>query len=64
MTNISEQRPGMDQHGPLGTYGCACQSRDAHTCILLRYGCDCGDPSERCECVCHQWSDDDEEGAQ
>lgn len=51
----------VDQHGPSSTYGCACKSADAHACILLRYGCDYGDPSERCECLCHQRDQDDDE---
>lgn len=32
---------------------CACPSSDAHRCIVTRFGCDCGDPSERCCCMCH-----------
>lgn len=51
---------GKVHEGPRNTYGCACQRMDAHACILQRYGCDCGDPSERCECLCHQWSEDDD----
>lgn len=48
-----------DTSGPRGTYGCACVSRDARNCALLRYGYhDCGD--FRCECMCHEWGDDDD----
>lgn len=48
--------------GPAGTYGCACVSRDARNCMLLRYGYhDCGDA--RCECLCHSWDDDDDDAA-
>lgn len=42
--------------GPRGTYGCACVSRDASWCAKLRLG---GDIDEQCECLCHQWRDDD-----
>ena len=50
-----------DQWGPAGTNGCACVSRDARNCALMRYGYreNCGSFDERCECACHQWSDDD-----
>ena len=49
--------------GPRGTYGCACKSRDAAECHRRRYGIVAGDAShgaEECDCLCHQWSDDDE----
>lgn len=47
-----------DAEGPRGTYGCACQDRDARECIRMRYGF-VGYSSERCECLCHQWDDDE-----
>lgn len=38
--------------------GCACLDRDAMQCAAIRYGMDhYGEP---CECLCHQWDDDDE----
>ena len=55
--------PERDQHGPRGTYGCACVSRDAAECHRRRYGIVAGDVShgaEECYCLCHQWSNDDE----
>lgn len=49
-----------DATGLRGTYGCACKSRDARNCALLRYGYN-GDPDcQRCECLCHEWPDDEE----
>ena len=30
--------PERDQEGPRGTYGCACVSREARTCLIVRYG--------------------------
>jgi hypothetical protein len=39
-------------------YGCACISRNAFACTELRYGY--RDQQERCECLCHNWEDDDE----
>lgn len=44
-------------------YGCACKSRDAAECHRRRYGIVPGDVShgaEECECLCHQWDDNDE----
>lgn len=52
-----------DAEGPSGTSGCACVSRDAAECHLHRYGIVAGDVShgaEECYCLCHQWSDDDD----
>ena len=52
-----------DTAGPRGTYGCACRSRDAAECHRRRYGIVAGDAShgaEECDCLCHNWSDDDE----
>jgi hypothetical protein len=57
----NEPTPERDTSGQRGTYGCACVSRDARNCILQRYGW-CGNfgrTEEPCECICHQWSDDD-----
>ena len=56
--------PERDQSGPRGTYGCACKSRDAAECHRMRYGIVAGDVShgaEECYCLCHQWSDDDDD---
>lgn len=58
--------------GPRGTYGCACASRDARQCVLLRYGYpdddddpraaqDCGYHVEACTCLCHEWQDDEDD---
>lgn len=52
----------VNRSGPSGTFGCACASTDARMCYLIRYDVD--PPSEcltddRCECLCHQWSEDD-----
>jgi len=59
--------------GPRGTYGCACVSRDARECMARRYpdelalGPQPDDmdeyrylSAERCQCLCHEWSDDDD----
>lgn len=47
-----------NEAGPRGSYGCACMDRDSVQCAAIRYGMDhWGEP---CECLCHQWSDDDE----
>lgn len=55
--------PERDQEGPRGTYGCACVSDSARLCTLLRYGrdIDSHEQHDDCECLCHQWSDDDED---
>lgn len=45
-----------DAEGPAGTTGCACTHRDATCCAEDRYGRESG---ERCQCVCHQWPDED-----
>ncbi len=47
-----------DTHGPRGSYGCACVDRDAVQCAAIRYGMDHW--GEACECLCHQWDDDDD----
>lgn len=49
--------PARDTDGPRGTYGCACPSKDAAECAAIKYG----SREEPCECLCHEWSDDDEE---
>ncbi len=52
-----------DTEGPAGTYGCACASSSARLCTLLRYGRDIDDREQHdddCECLCHQWRDDDD----
>ena len=47
-----------DGEGAKGKYGCACLDRDSVQCAAIRYGMDhYGEP---CECLCHQWDDDDE----
>ena len=48
-----------DAVGPRGTYGCACLDRDAVQCAAIRYGMD--HYGEACTCMCHQWSDDDDD---
>ena len=45
--------------GQRGTYGCACLDRDSVQCAAIRYGMD--HYGEACTCLCHQWSDDDDE---
>lgn len=49
---------GTDAEGPRGTYGCACVSRDPRSCLVARSD---SLPSlgEQCECMCHEWSDDE-----
>jgi hypothetical protein len=51
--------PARDTEGPRGTYGCACVSDSAHACAEIRYGY--REIPEPCECMCHQWRDDDDE---
>ncbi len=48
-----------DAEGPRGTYGCACLDRDSVQCAAIRYGMD--HYGEACNCLCHQWGDDDDE---
>ena len=48
-----------DAEGPRGTYGCACLDRDSVQCAAIRYGMD--HYGEACTCLCHQWSDDDDD---
>jgi hypothetical protein len=61
---------GTDAEGPRGTYGCACLSRDARECMVRRYpdeptlGPQPDDrylSAERCQCLCHEWSDEDDD---
>lgn len=71
MTEPNTPEP-RDTWGPSGTYGCACVSRDARECMARRYpeltlGPQPDDMdeysymhAERCQCVCHDWRDDDE----
>lgn len=61
-----------DTHGPRGTYGCACLSLDARQCMARRYpelslGPQPDDldeysylRAEPCQCLCHEWSEDDD----
>ncbi len=55
---LGHAAPERDTWGPAGTYGCACTSRDAMFCFDDRYGHHTG---ECCECMCHQWRDEDED---
>lgn len=55
---LGHAAPEHDTYGPAGTYGCACTSRDAMFCFDDRYGHHTG---ERCECMCHQWREEDED---
>lgn len=58
--------PERDTDGPRGTYGCACVADSARLCTPLRYGRDIDSHEQHdddCECLCHQWSDDDEQDA-
>ena len=50
---------GTNTDSPRGTYGCACLDRDSVQCAAIRYGMD--HFGEACTCLCHQWSDDDED---
>ena len=55
------QLGAVDEHagtGSPGTYGCACVSHNAYACAELRYGY--RNLPEPCECLCHNWEDDDE----
>ena len=48
-----------NSEGPTGTHGCACRSRYAKQCASIRYGID--HPGEECECLCHEWDDEEDE---
>lgn len=56
---IGEDEP-TNASGPAGTHGCACVSADAVRCFEIRYGVLARETNDRCECLCHQWEDDDE----
>lgn len=56
---VGRPAPERDTDGPRGTYGCACLDHDSVQCAAIRYGMDhWGEP---CQCLCHQWSDDDDD---
>jgi hypothetical protein len=55
--DVGRLEPQRDSSGPRGTYGCACRSRDARECIARRYP---DLSAERCQCLCHDWSDEDD----
>ena len=57
--NVGRQTgEAANTEGPRGTYGCACLHSDALQCAAIRYGMDhYGEP---CECLCHQWDDENE----
>jgi hypothetical protein len=48
-----------DTEGPAGTYGCACVAHSARACAEIRYGY--REIPEPCECMCHNWRDDDDD---
>lgn len=56
---VGRPEPKRNTDGPRGTYGCACLDRDSVQCAAIRYGMD--HYGEACTCLCHQWSDDDDE---
>lgn len=60
MTDTKAEESPQNTSGPTGTYGCACVSHDARNCSLLRYGVNSDPDCERCECLCHEWSDNDD----
>lgn len=44
-----------------GGRGCACVHHSARMCYEIRYDMSpLDDPEERCECLCHQWDEDEE----
>lgn len=70
MTEITESKLA---EGRKGTFGCGCRRRNARNCATVRY---CYDVKEEntapetdenprypriCECLCHQWGDDEED---
>ena len=59
MIDTKEESP-QNTSGPAGSYGCACVSDDARHCSLIRYGHNPDPDCQRCECLCHQWSDNDD----
>ncbi|MGG5810970.1 hypothetical protein [Falsiroseomonas sp. CW058] len=60
---MTDEAKTTTPEAPRPAFGCACPSSDARTCIAIRYGRDryCDDPTEPCECACHQEDDDDDE---
>lgn len=46
-----------DTHG--NGYGCACVSIDAARCAWLRYADTGEDDSYQCQCLCHDWDDEE-----
>ena len=62
----------VNEEGPRGTYGCACLGRDARECMARRYPDSLLGPqsddedeyrylsAERCQCLCHDWSNEDD----
>ena len=50
-------------YGPPGTNGCACVHYNARICYEIRYDMSplCW-PEERCECLCHQWDEENDHG--
>lgn len=59
--SAADVEPARDQDGPRGTYGCACVSRDSRECIRVRYRGLFDNLHDHCECLCHHWSDDDDD---
>ena len=47
--------------GPAGTYGCACVHHDRWMCYELRYGHRARELNEHCECLCHEWDDEEDD---
>lgn len=59
---IGEDAP-TNASGPAGTYGCACVHHSARMCYEIRYDLSpLDEPEERCECLCHQWDEEDDDG--
>ena len=55
---VESKEEAKDTSGPRGAYGCACLDRDSVQCAAIRYGMDHW--GEACQCLCHQWDDDDD----
>ena len=47
-----------DAEGPRGTYGRSCVSRDPLSCLVARSD-NMQSLGEQCECLCHEWTDDE-----
>lgn len=58
---IGEDAP-TNASGPAGTKGCACVASDAVLCFEMRYGGFAREVNERCECLCHHWDEEDDNG--